>query len=688
VNFLAHAWSIFKDKVMQNKRVEGPSSSEKLHKTKYFFLNDRTITASIINRIGIDAAALPIRHIKVNDQEQYVRDMPTNLNKCFTRKANIDQIGRAFIQDAVMSLCDEGVIAIIPTDTVLNPNQTAGYDILSLRIGQILEWFPKHVKVRVYNEETGYREDIIIGKDIAAIIENPLYSVMNEPNSTLKRLSRKISLLDQYDENTVSGKLDILIQLPYVIRTEARRAEAERRKADIEKQLEGSKYGIAYTDGTERIIQLNRAAENNLLSQIEYLTRMLFGQLGITENIFNGTATEEELLNYYNRTIEPILSSITEGMENTFLSKTALTQGQRIVFFREPFKLLPLKNIAEVVDTFTRNEVLSSNEIRSIMGFKPVDTPQANALRNANIANRDEELGLVGQNGTEEEDGDGEDEMTEEDFLELLRELDDSDSQLDNLDKELNHMDDDDFLLHYASKYYDPVKAHEYYMRTRKLKGHKRKTLNEQGKAALAYVRSNMKSEYSKNKLRLRTTYITNRNKKKEAYKNSMLNYKNSTKAKLKSQSEMTKSKIQSLMKSLKGMTKEERKLKRAGIKEQIAKLREDNKKARSEINTVYKNWMVNYKGIKKRVMDDDRTEYGKQRTNLKSDYRKNLESEIEKIYGEAKFHKPSGKRGRPRKNTGGSSIKKGRKGKKGRKEKNFNPNITGKTKEGVKLLP
>lgn len=347
--------------------------------------NERSIITSVYNRIALDVSAISINHCRLDEQGRFLSIIDSNLNKCLYLEANVDQTGRAFIQDVVLSMFDEGCVAIVPVDTSSNPNTTGSYDVLSLRTGKILQWYPNSVKVRVYNERTGKKEDVILPKKIVGIIENPFYAVINEPNSTLQRLVRKLSLLDVTDEQTASGKLDLIIQLPYVIKTEARRKEAEKRRAEIENQLAGSKYGIAYADGTEKIVQLNRSLENNLMKQIEYLTSMLFSQLGMTQDLLDGTANEQTMLNYYSHTIEPIVSAITDELKRKFLTKTARSQSQTILFFRDPFKLVPVNNIAEIADKFTRNEVLTSNEVRQIIGMKPSDDPKADQLVNSNI---------------------------------------------------------------------------------------------------------------------------------------------------------------------------------------------------------------------------------------------------------------------------------------------------------------
>ena len=337
------------------------------------------------NRIALDVAANDIRHVKLDEDDRFSEIIDSGLNNCLALDANIDQTGRAFIQDAVMSMLDEGCVALVPIETTFNPQQTGSFDINTIRTGKVLDWYPKHVRVSVYNERSGKREEIVLPKDTIAIIENPLYAVMNEPNSTMQRLIRKLNLLDAIDEQSGSGKLDLIIQLPYVVKTEARRQQAEARRKDIEMQLAGSKYGIAYTDGTEKVTQLNRSVDNNLMKQIEYLTSMLYSQLGITQAVLEGTADEKTMLNYYSRTIEPIIAAIVDEMKRKFLTKTARTRRQSIVFFRDPFKLVPVDNIAEIADKFTRNEIMTSNEIRQKIGMKPSKDPKADKLINSNL---------------------------------------------------------------------------------------------------------------------------------------------------------------------------------------------------------------------------------------------------------------------------------------------------------------
>lgn len=383
---LRHGWNAFMNRDPTYTQDLGPSYYYRPDRPRFTRGNERSIVTSVYNRIALDASAITIQHVRLDENGRFLSTIDSDLNKCLTLDANIDQTGRAFLQDAVMSMLDEGCVALVPVETDVDPNDTDSYKIFSIRTGKIVEWRPQHVKVRVYDERTGRKEDITISKSSVAIVENPLYAVINEPNSTMQRLIRKLSLLDVTDEQTASGKLDLIIQLPYIIKTEARRQQAEQRRKDIEMQLAGSKYGIAYTDGTEHITQLNRSVENNLMKQVEYLTSMLYSQLGITQTILDGTADEKTMINYYTRTIEPIVSSIVDEMKRKFLTKTARSQRQSIEFFRDPFKLVPVNDIAEIADKFTRNEILTSNEIRQIVGMKPSNDPKADELINSNIS--------------------------------------------------------------------------------------------------------------------------------------------------------------------------------------------------------------------------------------------------------------------------------------------------------------
>lgn len=393
---LQHAWNAFFNKDPTDDFVYRPGyggqiSSFRPDRPRLFNGNERTIVTAIYNRIAIDVAQTTIEHVRLDDSKRYLETIESGLNNCLTLAANKDQTSRSFLVDVVMSLFDEGNIAIVPVDTTINPKLSGAYDILSMRTGKIMDWRPDAVTVKVYNDKRGIKEDLILPKDMVAIVENPFYSVMNEQNSTARRLIRKLNLMDAIDEQNGANKLDLIIQLPYVIKTEARRKQAENRRKEIETQLASSQYGIAYTDGTERIVQLNRAVENNLLSQVEFLTSMLYSQLGITQEIMNGTADEQAMLNYYNRTIEPVVSAIVDSMKIKFLTKTARAQRQSIFFYRDPFKLVPAEKLAEIADKFTRNEIMTSNEIRQIVGLKPSQDPEADILRNKNLNKSKEE---------------------------------------------------------------------------------------------------------------------------------------------------------------------------------------------------------------------------------------------------------------------------------------------------------
>ena len=391
---LQHAWNafVYNDNTYTNPQNLGGFSTFKPDRVHFSRGVEKSIVTSVYNRLALDVASLAIKHVRLDENGRYMEEVNSGLQNCLNVEANIDQTGRAFLQDVVMSMLDEGCVAIVPVDTTVNPAVSGSYEINTLRTGKILEWYPAHVRIRVYNDKKGIHEEITLPKSSVAIIENPLYAVINEPNSTMQRLIRKLNLLDVVDEQTSSGKLDLIIQLPYVIKSEARRRQAEERRKDIEMQLSGSKYGIAYTDGTERITQLNRPAENNLMKQVEYLTSMLYSQLGLTQSIMDGSADEKTMLNYYNRTIEPIIAAIVDEMKRKFLTKTARSQRQTVMYFRDPFKLVPVNEIAEIADKFTRNEIMTSNEIRQIVGMRPADDPSADELRNKNLNQSGEEV--------------------------------------------------------------------------------------------------------------------------------------------------------------------------------------------------------------------------------------------------------------------------------------------------------
>ena len=391
---LQHAWNafVYNDNTYVDPQNLGGLSTYKPDRVHFSRGVERSIVTSVYNRLALDVSSIAIKHVRLDENGRFKEEVDSGLQNCLNVEANIDQTGRAFLQDVVMSMLDEGCVAIVPVDTTIDPAKSGSYEINTMRTGKILEWYPAHVRVRVYNDKRGIHEEIVLPKSAVAIIENPLYAVINEPNSTMQRLIRKLNLLDVVDEQTSSGKLDLIIQLPYVIKSEARRKQAEERRKDIEMQLSGSKYGIAYTDGTERITQLNRPAENNLMKQVEYLTSMLYSQLGLTQSIMDGSADDKTMLNYYNRTVEPILAAITDEIKRKFLTKTARSQRQTIMYFRDPFKLTPVLDLAEIADKFTRNEIMTSNEIRQIVGMKPADDPSADELRNKNLNQSNETI--------------------------------------------------------------------------------------------------------------------------------------------------------------------------------------------------------------------------------------------------------------------------------------------------------
>ena len=401
---LKHAWNAFMNKDPTYKNY-GTGYSMRPDRPRFSRGNERSIVTSVYNRIALDVAAININHCRLDKDGRFVETIDSNLNNCLNLEANMDQTGRAFIQDIVMSMFDEGSVAIVPVDTTINPEVTSSYDILSMRTGKVVEWYPNSVRVKLYNDRTGQKEEIVLPKSSVGIVENPLYAVINEPNSTMQRLIRKLNILDSIDEQSGAGKLDLIIQLPYIVKSDARRQQAEKRRKDIEDQLSGSKYGIAYTDGTEKVTQLNRSVDNNLMKQIEYLTSMLYSQLGITQAVLDGTADEKTMLNYYTRTVEPIISAIVDEMKRKFLTKTARSQLQSIVFFRDPFKLVPVNDLAEISDKLTRNEIVTSNEIRQKIGMKPSSDPKADQLINSNINQSNQDMTEQIKEGGENQNG-------------------------------------------------------------------------------------------------------------------------------------------------------------------------------------------------------------------------------------------------------------------------------------------
>lgn len=397
VSRLKHAWNAFLNR--DPTFSVGGGSYYRPDRARLSRGNERSIVTSVYNRIALDAAAINMMHARLDDDGRFLSVIDSGLNNCLSVEANLDQTGRSFIQDVVMSMLDEGCVAMVPVDTTLNPRITAAFDVNSIRTGKILEWFPEHVRVSVYNDKTGKKEELLLPKRSVAIVENPLFSVINEPNSTMQRLIRKLNLLDAIDEQSGSGKMNMVIQLPYIVKTPLQKERADRRRKELEDQLASSKYGVAYVDGTERITQLNRPLDNNLMTQIEYLTSMLYSQLGITQNVMDGSADDKTMLNYYNRTIEPIISAIVDEMIRKFLTKTARSQKQSIRFFRDPFKLVPVNDIAEIADKFTRNEIMTSNEFRQIVGFKPSDDPKADKLNNSNLKGPSDGMDGYADNG-------------------------------------------------------------------------------------------------------------------------------------------------------------------------------------------------------------------------------------------------------------------------------------------------
>ena len=640
IDRLQHGWNAFMNKDPTRGYYDtGPGYSYRPDRPRLTRGNERTIVTSIFNRIALDVAALNITHCKVDENGRYVSSIDSPLNNCLNLEANLDQTGRAFIQDVVISMFDEGCVAVVPVDTSIDPEVSGSYNVESMRTGKILEWYPKHVKVRVYNENTGIKEDIKLPKSSVSIIENPLFAVVNEPNSTLQRLMRKLALLDVVDEQTSAGKLDMIIQLPYTIKSEARRTQAEARRKDIEMQLTNTKYGIAYVDATEKITQLNRPLENNLMKQIEYLTNMLYSQLGITQTILDGTADEQTLLNYHSRTIEPIASAIVDEMKRKFLTKTARTQKQTITFFRDPFKLVPVNNIADIADKFTRNEVLTSNEIRQIIGFKPSSDPKADELRNSNL-NHPDENGNQGQKqgqGLPEQSNQGSSE-----YEQAMGDLDELDAQLDDLESSLP----DESLKHYASPYYDPVKAHEYYMKNRELKGeNSRKStagLNDEGKAVARYVKNQLDTE-RKSKVDAHNNQTQAQIDVKKNNMDSTINAKKKNMiASIESHKTQTKEKIEKLREELKGMSMDDWNKHAEHIQSEIAKLRESNDTIRAKLQAEYSSESANLRIAYKNDSTNLRNAHKTETDRLSKEYEEKYKSELDKLKSDAKYIKVS----------------------------------------------
>ena len=583
--------------------------------------NERSIVTSVYNRIALDCAATTIQHVRMDENGRFKEEIKDGLDYCLTVSANTDQTSRAFLHDAVLSMLDEGVVAIVPTYTDDDPRHTNynRFGIQEMRCGKVKEWWPDRVRIELYNDVTGRHTDVTLPKSFVAIVENPFYSVMNEPNSTMQRLIRKLTLLDVIDEQNGAGKLDLIIQLPYTLKTDTKRAQAEARRKDIEMQLSGSKYGIAYTDATEHITQLNRSVDNQLIEQIKYLQELLYSQLGMTVEIMNGTAESEAMTNYYTRLIEPIISAFIDEMKRKFLTKTARTQGQDIFYYRDPFKLVPIDQLAEIADKFTRNEIMSPNEIRQIVGRKPVDDPNADALRNRNINMGDQQQFANANNDTPVE---GEEDYDAESYARNLADVNALDAELDALEDELMQSDEDvenDILEHYASPYYDPVKAHEYYEAHKKLKGRKTTSnLNEEGRNIASYVKEQINKERdskidahrSQTDSQIESAQ-SERDRKVEQHKNEM------------------NSAIEALRNQLKRMSPAHKRAHRDEIQADINALREENAEMRAELSAEFKQTKV-----------DLNAGHKTEKANLTAEYEEKYLQELDKLHADPKYKK------------------------------------------------
>lgn len=664
---LAHAWDAFKgnDYLSVKDYDIGPGYTFNPSHYKVQSFNEKSIVTAVLNRIAVDCSMVNVEHARIDENENYVENIKSKLNNCLKIDANTDQTGRAFMLDVVFSMLDEGCVAIVPTRATKNPKLTDAYDITKLRTGKVIQWYPNHVKVRVFNEEKAIKEDVLFPKKMIAIPENPFYQVMNEPNSTLKRVIRILNKLDILNEQNASGKLDLIIQLPYDLKSPARQERAEHRRKLIERQLMGSKYGIAYIDSTEKVTQINRALENNMLSQVEYFMKLLYSQLGISENVMNGTATEEEMITYYDRTINPIMAAITEEMTRKFLSSTARTQLQTIWYFRDPFDLIPVTKVAEIADTFIRNEILTKNEVRGLIGFKPSDDPAADELQNPNL------YPVEG----EEIQNEGEEMASAEEVADLqdqIDSLDEYDAQLDELENSLaqsafnkydefmhsfnaSDIKEDDFhdyIKHYASKYYDPVYAHEYYEKHKHLKG--RNQLSEKGKEIADYVKKKMYEERdtkiassksktsrdlesAKNSHSMAVSSSANtRDKNIEAKKNSTQQAIDNHKAQMENQIQQLQDQLKAWGKSgLKGKSKE--------VRQKIARLREQNNEAKAKLQDELSSYSYTEREAHNTRSATSKSQYAESSSKIKSsgaaevsgikeDYENRLATEMSKI--------------------------------------------------------
>lgn len=647
-NRLSHAWNAFMNPTQKYESYSdiGPGSSYNPDRAQYTRGNDRTIINMIYTRIAIDCASIPIFEGIIDENGNVKEKIKSGLTNALTVEANIDQTGRVLMQNAFMSLFDEGCIAIVVTDADVNPNKTESYDIKALRVGKITQWYPKYVEVELYNEKTGLHDKVILPKKIVSIIENPFYSVMNESNSISKRLVRKLALLDRIDERTGSGKMDLIIQLPYVVKSEARRRTANERRAEIEQQLANSKYGIAYIDGTEKVTQLGHSLENNLQGQIEYLTSMLYSQLGLTEDIFKGTADEQTMLNYYTHTIEPILSAFADEFLRKFLTKTARTRGHAITYIRDPFKLVPVNNLAEIADKFTRNEILTSNEVRSIIGFKPSEQASANELRNKNInqSTYEERILEENQNGmlsdevAEETTDETPADMTKEEFDATMAQLDKFDEDLNSAEKELTGKVSHSDIEHYASPYYDPEYAHEYYMKHRQLKG--TSGLNDTGKEAATNVKQNLNAERDR-KIK-QHKLVTN--SAIESHKEKTDQGINSAKSMLKSRTEEFKNQMQkqidNIKLQLKNMPPEQKAAQKEKYSAKISQLREQNSAKREELKAAYSQYATSSRELHSDTKEKLNTNHKEYRDKVKQEYETKYENEMAKIHNDESMQK------------------------------------------------
>lgn len=664
------AWNVFLNRDPTSEYTSykdlGASSYRRPDRPRTSIANERSIINAIFNKIAVDAASVDINHVNTDTDGRFTEIRNSELNDRFNLEANIDQTGRAFRQDIFMSMLNEGTVALVPIDTDDDPDKSdyGSFVIESIRTSKIVSWMPHHVKVNPYNERTGKHQEIIVNKSDVAIIENPFYTVFNEPNSTLQRLLRKLAIMDAIDEQQGSGKLDLIVQLPYVVKSSTREEQAKKRRDEIEQQLSQSKFGIAYTDGTEHITQLNRPVENNMMGQIEYLTKLLFSQLNLSQEILDGTASQEAMTNYYSRTIEPLLSAVVDEVRRKFLTKTARTQGQDIRFFRDPFKLLPVDKMADIADRLTRNEIMSSNEIRQKIGLKPSTDPNADQLRNKNISQSNASIAQQFQNGDTPY-------ADESEWDQDAKDLDQIDNDLDELENSLAQSDDffddgsenltgdsdpgSDFLEHYASPYYDPVKAHEYYEEHKKLKGRRSTAgLNDEGKVAASYIRQQLNAErdsridaHKDQTDRSITNETSSRDSKLDTISTNLKNdldaKKTAVKNSINQHKLQTQSQIQSLQSELKNMTPQQKRSNSARIRKQIDKLRNANAAARKDLMATYKQDVEETRNTaktgKQQARDTAKTnitgyrdEHRTVKKNLKEEYDAKYENELDNL--------------------------------------------------------